>query len=131
MGQRAWCQEARTCGEGVCRARPTASEKRGSPGACTAGSIAVRGARHRSVSPGDTRRPYQRRRLAAADRALSARRQARDAAIAERLGFPTIEAWYGARRAASATGREMMAEAGMCAKWLRRLARDWRAQHVC
>jgi hypothetical protein len=73
---------------------------------------------------------YQRRRLAAADRARSSRRQARDAAIAERLGFSTIEAWYAARRAADATAREMMAEAAMGEKWLRRLARDWRAQHV-
>ena len=71
---------------------------------------------------------YQRRRLSAARRALAARRQARDDAIAQRLGFADIATWYAARRAAGFTNREMIAEAGMGEKWLLRLARQWRQQ---
>ena len=73
---------------------------------------------------------YQRQRLAPAQRALATRRQARDDAIAKRVGFPNIATWYTARRGAGATNREMMAEAGMGEKWLRKLARQSRQQRT-
>jgi hypothetical protein len=80
------------------------------------------------AAPADEPDPdaYQRGRLAAAQRALAAHHRARDDAIAKRLGFPDIAAWYAARSGAAASTREMMAEAGIGEKWLRRLARDWR-----
>jgi hypothetical protein len=73
---------------------------------------------------------FQRRRLATAQQARAVKRQARDDAIAARLGFAEIDAWYAARRACGATARQLMAEAGMGEKWLRRLAGRWRAQNA-
>jgi hypothetical protein len=82
----------------------------------------------RGAAPADQLDPdgYQRRRLSVAQHALAARRRARDDEIARRLGFADIAAWYAARRAAGATNREMMEEAQMGEKWLRRLARESR-----
>jgi hypothetical protein len=84
----------------------------------------------RRVAPAGTsdRDAYQRERVAAAQGALAAKRQARDDAIAARLGFDDIDAWYAARRESGATARQMMSEAGMGQKCLLRLARRWRAR---
>lgn len=86
----------------------------------------------RAAAPAGVADPdaYQRRRMAAAQQALAVRRRVRDDGIAERLGFASVEAWYASRRAAGATARELMAEAGMGEKWLRRLAREWRVWQV-
>jgi hypothetical protein len=69
---------------------------------------------------------HRRHRLAYAQRALQAKRHARDQEIAERLGYENVHAWYADRRAARATNAEMCREAGMGETWLRRLARQWR-----
>ena len=84
----------------------------------------------RRAAPASTRDrdAYQRKRVAAAQRALAVKRGARDDAIAARLGYADVDAWYASRRAAGATARELMAEAGMGEKWLRRLAREWRVR---
>ena len=50
----------------------------------------------------------------------------RNDAIANRLGFPSVQAWY----AASATARQMMAEAGVGENGCT-TSRAIGAQHVC
>ena len=74
------------------------------------------------------RHSYGQRRTARAHAVLADRQRERDAALAQRLGFPTLSDWYRQLLAEGATTSELLCETGKSEKWLRRVRRLERAQ---